>query len=137
MHAPSIYDFRKDGILFGPVSDVIPSTPVFEMYPIGFLTMASLLSKNGFKVRVLNLAALMLKDEKLDVEKLLSGLDSRVFGVDLHWMPHAHGSIEVGKSADLVVLDDNLFEMDRYAIHTTKPSAVMMEGEIIQGQLPN
>ncbi len=95
VHAPSIYDFRKDGILFGPVSDVIPSTPVFEMYPIGFLTMASMLSKHGYKVRVLNLAALMLKDKKLDVEKLLAGIDSRVFGVDLHWMPHAHGSIEI------------------------------------------
>ncbi len=97
VHAPSIYDFRKDGILFGPVSDVIPSTPVFEMYPIGFLTMAGMLSRKGYRVRVLNLAALMLKDKKLDVERLLSRLDSRVFGIDLHWMPHAHGSIEVGK----------------------------------------
>ena len=47
------------------------------------------------------------------------------------------GSIETGKLADLVVLNENLFEMDRYDIHKIKPSAVMMEGELIHGELPN
>ncbi len=97
VHAPSIYDFRKKGYLYGPVSDVIPSTPVFEMYPIGFLTMASMLAKRGFKVRILNLASMMLANPKLDVEKTISKIDSRVFGLDLHWLPHAHGSIEIAK----------------------------------------
>ena len=45
------------------------------------------------------------------------------------------GSIEVGKLADLVVLDRNLFEIDRYEIHTVRPEAVIMEGEIIRGSL--
>jgi len=38
LHAPSVYDFRKKAILYGPVSDQIPSSPVFEMYPIGFVS---------------------------------------------------------------------------------------------------
>ena len=46
------------------------------------------------------------------------------------------GSIEIGKTADLVVLDDNLFEMDPYEINKIKPSAVMMEGELLHGELP-
>ncbi len=46
------------------------------------------------------------------------------------------GSIEVGKLADLVVIDEQLFEMDRYGIHEIVPSAVMMEGEVIHGELP-
>jgi len=41
------------------------------------------------------------------------------------------GSIEVGKSADLVVLDENLFEMDRYDIHETKVEMTMMAGEVV------
>jgi hypothetical protein len=40
MHPPSVMDFRKRTLLSGPVSDLIPSTPVFEMYPIGFTTIA-------------------------------------------------------------------------------------------------
>jgi hypothetical protein len=46
------------------------------------------------------------------------------------------GSIEIGKLAELVVLDQNLFDMDRSKIHTIKPLAVMMEGEFIHGEIP-
>ena len=35
LHAPAVYDFRERSIMFGPVSDMVPSTPVFEMYPLG------------------------------------------------------------------------------------------------------
>lgn len=97
VHAPSVYDFRKRNLLYGPVSDLIPSTPVFEMYPIGFTTIASLLASKGYKVRILNLAAHMLADGKFDAERAIKRIDSEVFGIDLHWMPHAHGSLEVAK----------------------------------------
>ena len=43
LHAPSVYDFREKSILYGPMSDLVPSSPIFEMYPIGFLTMANYL----------------------------------------------------------------------------------------------
>jgi len=97
VHAPSVYDFRRKGFFYGPTSDVIPSTPVFEMYPIGFMTMASMLAKRGYKVRILNLASMMLADDSLNVENLLASIRSRVYGIDLHWLPHAHGSLEVAK----------------------------------------
>ena len=97
VHAPSVYDFREHSSLFGPVSDVIPSTPVFEMYPIGFTTIASKLSTNGYRVRILNLAAHMLANDSYDVKKAIGKLRSKVFGIDLHWLPHAHGSLEIAK----------------------------------------
>ena len=47
------------------------------------------------------------------------------------------GSIEVGKLADLIVLDDNLFGMDSDAIWKIRPVAVLMEGTVVQGALPD
>ena len=48
IHPPSVFDFRERPIVYGPISDVIPSTPVFEMYPVGFLTLAAFLRRNGY-----------------------------------------------------------------------------------------
>lgn len=95
LHAPSVYDFRRESILYGPVSDLVPSTPVFEMYPIGFTTMAEYLERHGMRTRIVNLAVRMLDDHNFDVEKHIASLDALAYGIDLHWLPHAHGSIEI------------------------------------------
>lgn len=29
LHAPTVYDFRNEMIFTGPISDVVPSSPVF------------------------------------------------------------------------------------------------------------
>jgi|GEM_PF-46808 len=97
LHAPSVYDFRKKPIFYGPVSDVIPSSPVFEMYPMGFMTISSHLEAAGFRTRIVNIAVQMLQDERFDAEEKIRRLDADVFGIDLHWMPHAHGAIELAK----------------------------------------
>lgn len=97
LHAPSVYDFRKKPIFYGPVSDVIPSSPVFEMYPVGFMTICAHLEAAGFKTRIVNIAVQMLQSEKFDVEKRIKSLKADVYAIDLHWMPHAHGAIELAK----------------------------------------
>ena len=97
LHAPSVYDFRKHSILYGPVSDLVPSTPVFEMYPIGFTTMAEYLERHGFRVRIVNLAVRMLNQEDFDSEELIRRLHPAAFGIDLHWLPHAHGALAVAE----------------------------------------
>ncbi|MEW6188795.1 MAG: TIGR04190 family B12-binding domain/radical SAM domain protein [Actinomycetota bacterium] len=97
LHAPSVYDFRKMPIMYGPVSDVIPSGPIFEMYPIGFATIAEYLERSGLSVRIINIAVRMMKSPRFDVEKLIRSLDAQAFGIDLHWLPHAHGSLEIAK----------------------------------------
>ena len=68
LHAPSVYDFRERSIMFGPVSDMVPSTPIFEMYPLGFTTMAEYIERHGLRVRIVNLAVLMLNKPDFDVE---------------------------------------------------------------------
>lgn len=97
LHAPSVYDFRRTVQLTGPVADVIPSTSVFEMYPVGFTSMAGYLERYGYTVRIVNLANRMVVDPHFDVDKKIRRLKARAFGIDLHWMPHAHGSIEIAR----------------------------------------
>jgi len=97
IHAPSVYDFRQKSIMFGPMSDLVPSTPIFEMYPIGFLTMANYLVRRGHRVRIVNLAYRMLADKHFNAEKFIKKLDPRAFGIDFHWLPHCQGSTEVAR----------------------------------------
>ena len=68
------------------------------MYPIGFTSIANQSQNYGYRVRVINLAARMLQDPEFDVEDCISKLpEPYVFGIDLHWLPHAHGAIEIAR----------------------------------------
>jgi len=95
LHPPSVYDFRQKTILYGPVSDLIPSSSMFEMYPIGFTSIAEYLEGSGYRVRIVNLAVRMLSDKKFDAEAFIRRLEAPVFGIDLHWLVSSHGAIEV------------------------------------------
>ena len=102
LHPPSVYDFREKSILYGPVSDMVPSSVVFELYPIGFLTIAGYLQQQGLQVRIVNLALRMLTDRHFDVRAFLAAQRPRAIGIDLHWMPHCHGAIEIARLAKQV-----------------------------------
>ncbi len=97
LHAPSVYDFRERATLWGPISDLVPSTPVFDMYPLGFATMLAHLESAGFDVRIANLAARMVRSERFNPDHFIAGLASRAFGIDLHWLPHAHGALALAE----------------------------------------
>ncbi len=97
LHAPSVYDFREKTILYGPVSDLVPPSPVFEMYPIGLTSIAEYLERAGYRVRIVNLAVRMMKNRNFNAEAMIKSLKSPVFGIDLHWMVHCHGSIEIAR----------------------------------------
>ena len=97
LHAPSVYDFRQKTILYGPVSDLIPPSPAFELYPIGFASLAEYLERAGYRVRIVNLAVRMLRDRNFDAEAMVKRLTAPVFGIDLHWLLHCQGAIEVAR----------------------------------------
>ena len=42
----------------------------------------------------------------------------------------------MGKDADFVVLEEDLFQIDPHAIWTLQPSLVVMQGQIMHGALP-
>ena len=95
IHPPSIYRFRELPLFQGPVSDVIPSTSIFEGYPIGFLTLSEYLTRHGTSVRIVNLALKMLRDSSFDPELFTAGLSPLAFGIDLHWLPHVDGCLSL------------------------------------------
>ena len=69
------------------------------------------------------------ESERLSVESLVRG-----YTIDAAYQLHMEdeiGSIEVGKKADLVVLDQNIFEIDPYQIHKTDVVITMMDGDIV------
>jgi len=97
LHAPSVWDFRTEVILQGPLADVIPSTDEFEMYPIGLTSIAAYLEANRYNTRLVNLAYRMLRHPRFDVAHHLAKLRAPVFGIDLHWLPHANGALGIAE----------------------------------------
>lgn len=96
-HPPAVYDFRDRPGFYGPISDVVPSSPIFEMYPVGLTSLADYLERNGYGAQIVNLAHNMLRDEDYSVEREIRRCGSSYMGIDLHWLPHAHGAIEIAK----------------------------------------
>ncbi len=101
LHAPSLYDYRKRATLWGPISDLVPSTPVFDMYPLGFSTMTAYLERAGYRTRIVNLAARMVRSEHFDAERKIRSLKARAIGIDLHWLAHAQGALAIARLAKL------------------------------------
>lgn len=97
LHPPTYYDFRKRPGIYGPISDVVPSTPIFEMYPIGFASLSEYLERHGLKVRIINVAMKMIKDDRFDVERLIQKNRPLAYGIDLHWMAHVHGALALAE----------------------------------------
>ena len=71
--------------------------------------------------------------EKLPLEYMIRGFT--INGAYPLRLEDRIGSIEAGKSADFVLLPENLFEMNPKSIYMVLPDAVIMEGELIQGDL--
>ena len=72
------------------------------------------------------------ESERLSVESLVKG-----FTIDAAYQLHMEdeiGSIEVGKKADLVVLDQDIFSVDPYSIHKTNVVMTIMDGEVVYEQ---
>ena len=97
LHPPSVFRFRELPLFFGPVSDVVPSSSIFEIYPIGFLTLSDYLTRHGLSVRIINLALKMLRSPSFNPERYVKSLDAAAFGIDLHWLPHVDGSLSLAE----------------------------------------
>jgi clorobiocin biosynthesis protein CloN6 len=102
VHAPAFFDFRDREDVYFPylsTSGDVPITPLYEYFPIGFKTIQRYLGERGYEVAILNLSTVLLKYPNLDLRALLASVDARLIGIDLHWMVHVQGSLEVARLA--------------------------------------
>lgn len=97
LHPPSIYDFRGRDVFLGPIADAVPSTGEFEMYPVGLTSIASFLETNHYNVQIVNLAHRMMQRSRFDVERYIARREATVYGIDLHWLPHAQGALAIAE----------------------------------------
>jgi clorobiocin/coumermycin A biosynthesis protein CloN6/CouN6 len=100
LHAPAVFDFRRRRDLYFPflgTSGDVPITPLYEYFPVGFKTLQRFLGERDFDVKLLNLASLLVRYPHLDVDHVFAALDVPVVGIDLHWMIHVQGALEVAE----------------------------------------
>lgn len=100
MHAPAFFDFRQRRDIYFPflgTSGDVPITPLYEYFPIGFKMLQRHLTERGHSVEIINLSTVLLRYPQTNVRALIEALDVRILGIDLHWMVHVQGSLEVAR----------------------------------------
>jgi len=95
LHAPSLMDFRERDYRHWPMCNTVATSPIFEYYPLGFITLMSHLERHGFSVRIVNMAVKMTKSRRFQPASLIEKFRPLAFGIDLHWAPHADGAMEM------------------------------------------
>lgn len=102
VHPPSVLPGAPGPLLMGPINDVIPSASTFDMYPMGLTSLGETLEGAGYNVRIINAAARLLSDPGYQLGRAVGRMRPRLFGVDLHWLPHANGSLAVARQLKAV-----------------------------------
>jgi len=69
------------------------------------------------------------EDEKMDLTEMLKAYT--INGAYLMHQDHLTGSIEIGKYADLIILEENLFEIPHEKIGEVKVIQTLLEGETV------
>jgi len=100
LHAPAIFDFRSRRDIYFPflgTSGAVPITPLYEYFPVGFKSLRHYLSSHEFEVKIINLSSLMIRYPRIDVDQLINSLEVSLLGIDLHWMVHVQGCLEIAQ----------------------------------------
>lgn len=96
MHPPAVFDFRERPLNHWLLSKAVDTKPVFEYYPVGFITILDHLEESGRSVRLVNMAVRM-QDRRFDARRFVRELAPLAFGIDLHWVQHADGALGLAR----------------------------------------
>ncbi len=94
MHPPAVFDFRERPLNHWMLSKAVDTKPVFEYYPVGFISHLHHLEELGRSVRLANLAVKM-QDRRFDARRFVREQEPLLFGIDLHWCQHADGALRL------------------------------------------
>ena len=97
LHPPSLFDSREIGTRHSLATATVATSPLFEYYPLGFLTLMEYLARHNFEVRIINVAVKVAKSRRFDPPRMIRKLRPLVFGIDLHWLVHADGALELAR----------------------------------------
>jgi len=100
LHPPAYFDFRERRDIYFPflsTSGDVPITPLYEYFPLGFKSLKRYLSDRGYGVKIINLASVLLRYPRLDIDSVVEAFDAQLIGIDLHWMVHVQGSLAIAK----------------------------------------
>jgi B12-binding domain/radical SAM domain protein len=95
LHPPTTFQNPTGLGLHNMIAASVPSTAVFEIYPLGFLSIGEYLERHGYHVAICNLALLNSIIPGLRPEAIIRRMRARVVGIDLHWAAHTSGVLEL------------------------------------------
>lgn len=102
LHPPQSFDKLKYP-LSGVFSALVGSTDILGHEPVGMISMANDLSQSGYNTKIFNVGKMLLNlryqglHSTRSVEGFLENLNSRIYGIGLHWAAHAPGAIELAR----------------------------------------
>ena len=79
------------------LSSNVKARSSYIMMPMGLFGMADLLNREGFNVKIVNYPLEVHLNPDFSIIKYLSRLNPKIVGVDLHWVLHSAGSLDILK----------------------------------------
>jgi len=89
IHPPRNFEYLKSNI---------KSRSAYIIMPMGLFGLADLLDREGYSPRIINYTLEKILDQKFSIIRLLKNINVKVVGVDLHWVLHSAGAIDILKA---------------------------------------
>jgi B12-binding domain/radical SAM domain protein len=96
MHPPAVFDFRERPLNHWMLSKAVDTNPVFEYFPVGFISTLDYLEERGRVVRLANMAVKM-QGHGFDPRRFVREHEPLLFGIDFHWCQHADGALSLAR----------------------------------------
>jgi hypothetical protein len=70
---------------------------LFMFLPMGLLAIADLLDREGISTKIINYPLEQALDRTFALAKVLKQIEFKICGIDLHWIMHSHGAMDIAK----------------------------------------
>jgi len=101
-HPPrSMPAYRKEIPLLGSIFSRLKNeiaVPEYSVMPMGLISLASILEKEGLEAKVVNLGLKYQLKPSLNIERYIKSLNAKVFAVSFNWVFHANSALEIART---------------------------------------